>query len=71
MKYIVLALIRFYQVAISGLLGPHCRFRPSCSAYTYEAVKRFGFLRGLWLGTKRICKCHPYHSGGFDPVPKH
>lgn len=71
MKYIVLALIRIYQLTVSQLLGPHCRFHPSCSVYTYEAVSRHGFFRGIWLGTKRLVKCHPYHSGGFDPVPKH
>lgn len=71
MKQIVLALIRFYQLAISGLLGPHCRFYPSCSHYSYEAIGRFGLLRGLFLGIKRILKCHPYHPGGYDPVPKH
>jgi uncharacterized protein len=71
MKYILMALIRLYQISISGLLGPHCRFHPSCSQYTFEALARYGFLRGSWLGVKRILKCHPYHPGGYDPLPKH
>lgn len=70
MKYFLLGLIKIYQLAISGLLGPHCRFHPSCSSYTFEAVQKFGALKGLWLGIKRILKCHPYHPGGFDPVPE-
>ncbi len=70
MKYVVLALIKIYQKMISPFLGNHCRFHPSCSTYTIEAVERFGCLRGMWLGAKRICKCHPYHSGGIDPVPE-
>lgn len=70
MKYIALALIKIYQICISGLLGPHCRFHPSCSTYTFEAIHRFGVFRGSWMGLKRISKCHPYHQGGFDPLPK-
>lgn len=70
MKYFLLGLIKIYQLTISGLLGPHCRFHPSCSSYTFEAVQKFGALKGLWLGIKRILKCHPYHPGGFDPVPE-
>ena len=61
--------IRLYQKLISPLLGPHCRFHPSCSNYCIEALKEHGMVRGLWLGVKRICKCHPLHPGGFDPVP--
>lgn len=61
--------IRGYQLTISPYLGATCRFEPSCSRYTLEAVERYGVLRGLWLGLRRIGRCHPFHAGGFDPVP--
>ena len=69
MRMIVTFLIRVYQRLISPFLGPHCRFYPSCSAYCLEAVQEHGTLKGLWLGIKRIAKCHPYHPGGVDLVP--
>ncbi len=62
-------LIRGYQLAISPLLGPRCRFNPTCSNYGIEALRRFGMLKGSWLTAKRILKCHPLHAGGDDPVP--
>ena len=62
--------IRLYQWTISPLLGPCCRFYPSCSAYSIEAIRRYGCLRGVWLALLRIGKCHPLHPGGFDPVPE-
>jgi putative membrane protein insertion efficiency factor len=70
MKTIALFLIRFYQKQISPFLGKNCRFIPTCSAYTYEAIETHGFLKGTALGIRRILKCHPFHKGGFDPVPK-
>ncbi len=69
MKTIALALIRGYKKILSPFLGNHCRFFPTCSDYAYTAIKKHGFLRGMLLGTKRICKCHPLHPGGVDPVP--
>jgi len=61
--------LRFYRYFISPLMGPHCRFEPTCSHYAEEAFQRFGFFRGLGLTLKRLGKCHPWHEGGYDPVP--
>jgi uncharacterized protein len=65
----VTLLIRIYQWTVSPLLGPRCRFHPSCSNYALDAIGRFGILRGGWLTLKRLGRCHPWHPGGFDPVP--
>ena len=69
MKAVLLAVIRFYQRTISLALPSTCRFVPSCSEYTYEAIARYGALRGGWMGVKRISRCHPWNPGGYDPVP--
>jgi putative membrane protein insertion efficiency factor len=69
MKQIFLGVIRFYQRIISPALPPSCRFVPSCSEYTYQAIDRYGMWRGGWLGVRRIARCHPWNPGGFDPVP--
>lgn len=69
MKHIVLAMIRFYRRWISPVLPPSCRFYPSCSEYTYQAIEKHGLRRGGWLGLRRLSRCHPWHPGGFDPVP--
>jgi putative membrane protein insertion efficiency factor len=66
----LLGAIRTYQYTLSVAFGPCCRFHPSCSHYGYEAVARFGALRGGWLAAKRIGRCHPWHAGGEDPVPE-
>lgn len=69
MKSLLLGLIRGYQLTLSPVLGGGCRYYPSCSQYTYEAVERYGWVRGSWMGIKRIGRCHPFARGGFDPVP--
>ena len=69
MKNIAMALIRLYQNTLSRVLPSACRFYPSCSQYTYEAMARYGFMRGGWMGIKRIARCHPFNPGGYDPVP--
>ncbi|MFO7495408.1 MAG: membrane protein insertion efficiency factor YidD [Desulfobacterales bacterium] len=64
-----LILIRLYQYGVSPILGPCCRFYPTCSDYTYQAIARYGLFQGGYLGLRRILRCHPFHPGGFDPVP--
>ncbi len=70
LKTLLIYLIRFYQKVISPLKPPTCRFYPTCSHYGVEAIQRFGALKGGWLTIKRISRCHPFHPGGVDPVPK-
>ncbi len=69
-KFVVILPIRFYQWFISPLLGPKCRFNPTCSHYMVGAIQEWGVFKGVWLGLKRISKCHPWGSFGDDPVPK-
>ena len=69
MKWLAIKFIDFYRYFISPLLGPRCRFYPSCSQYSLECFKKFSFPKALWYSCRRICKCHPYHPGGVDPVP--
>lgn len=69
MKGVILLLLRFYRKIISPLLGPNCRFQPTCSMYAMIAVEKYGALKGGWLAIRRILRCHPWNPGGYDPVP--
>ncbi len=69
MKHILIRLICFYRSAVSPMFPPSCRFTPTCSAYALEAVRKYGALKGSYLAVRRILKCHPFHAGGYDPVP--
>ena len=62
--------IHFYRLFISPVLGPHCRYQPTCSSYAIEAVERFGIFKGTWMAMRRVSRCHPWHEGGYDPVPE-
>jgi len=68
MRQLVITLLRFYKLFISPWLPSACRFYPTCSDYTRQAVEKYGVLRGGWLGLKRLSRCHPFREGGFDPV---
>lgn len=68
MKYLAVTLIRFYQTTISEVTPHSCRFLPTCSQYTAEAIERYGLWRGVWLGVKRLARCNPFSRGGYDPV---
>lgn len=70
MKRVMLLFIALYRYTISPLLGRHCRFEPSCSEYAADAIREHGAARGSYLGMSRMCRCHPWHPGGFDPVPR-
>jgi len=67
-KFLMISLIRFYQLFISPLLGNNCRYYPTCSQYAIEAIEKKGIIKGSWMAVKRICRCHPWHDGGYDPV---
>ncbi|HEU5012346.1 MAG TPA: membrane protein insertion efficiency factor YidD [Roseiflexaceae bacterium] len=69
MRWILLKLIRFYQRFISPLTPPSCIYKPTCSAYAYQAISKYGVLKGGWLAVRRIARCHPWGPGGYDPVP--
>jgi len=68
-SWLIIGLIRLYQLVISPLIGPRCRFTPTCSQYAIEAIKLHGVVKGSWLAGKRLLKCHPLNAGGYDPVP--
>ncbi len=69
MRRLLLVTIRAYQLGLSPWFGPRCRFYPSCSCYAHTAIERYGVFRGIWLGLRRILRCHPFAEGGYDPVP--
>ena len=68
-KHVILGMIRFYRREISPLTPPSCRFIPTCSQYALEAVEKYGAAKGSYLAVRRILRCHPFHAGGYDPVP--
>ncbi|MGA2776026.1 MAG: membrane protein insertion efficiency factor YidD [Steroidobacteraceae bacterium] len=70
MRHLLMWIIRGYQLVLSPMLGPRCRYYPSCSCYAHTAIERYGPLRGTWLGLCRILRCHPLAPGGYDPVPE-
>jgi hypothetical protein len=70
MKYIFIYIIKAYRIIISPFLPDACRFYPTCSAYSIEAIEKFGIFTGIWFSIKRILKCHPFHPGGYDPIPE-
>ena len=69
MRHVLIAFVRMYQVGLSPLLPASCRYYPSCSAYAITALEKHGAVRGAWLAVRRISRCHPFHPGGYDPVP--
>ncbi len=70
MRTVMIGVIRFYRYCISPLMAPHCRFEPTCSRYAQDALTEHGVLRGMMFSLRRLSRCHPWHEGGFDPVPE-
>jgi putative membrane protein insertion efficiency factor len=71
MRTLLIGLITLYRYGLSPMIGPSCRFHPSCSCYARQSIERFGAFRGTWLALTRIARCHPWNPGGYDPVPQH
>jgi putative membrane protein insertion efficiency factor len=69
MKHILIFLVRVYRLMLSPILPPSCRYYPTCSAYALEALQKYGAVKGTWLAVRRVLRCHPWHEGGYDPVP--
>ena len=69
MRWLLLLVLRLYKAIVSPILPPMCRFEPTCSMYAMDAVEKYGAIRGAWLALKRLLRCHPFHPGGWDPVP--
>ena len=69
MRKVLISIIKAYQLLLSPYLAPACRYTPSCSCYAQESIASHGAMRGSWLAIKRVCRCHPFHEGGYDPVP--
>lgn len=70
MNQVLVVIVKVYQYLLSPFLGNHCRYHPSCSSYAIEALQTHGSMRGLWMALKRVSRCHPWHEGGYDPVPE-
>jgi hypothetical protein len=70
LRKIPIGIIKLYQVVLSPMLGPRCRFHPSCSYYAIDAITQYGLVKGCWLSLKRVLRCHPLNDGGYDPVPE-
>ena len=71
MQRLLILILRAYQLSLSPMLGARCRYSPSCSQYAIEALREHGVMKGLWLAVRRLGRCHPFHAGGYDPVPPH
>ena len=70
MRTILIAFVKVYRFVLSPFIGQHCRFTPTCSQYAIEAIEEYGAMKGSWMAVRRLSKCHPFHTGGWDPVPE-